>query len=38
MVSFPVSLLFTSLFIYLIVLLQPNDDLDIATLDFSPLI
>lgn len=33
MVSFPVSLLFTSLFIYLIELLQPKDDLDIETLD-----
>lgn len=38
MFSFPVSLLFTSLFIYLIVLLKPKDELDIAILDFSPLI
>lgn len=38
MVSFPVSLLFTSLFIYFIMIMQPNDELDIAILDFSPVL
>lgn len=38
MVSFPVSLLFMSLFIYLIMILQPNDELYIAILDFSSLL